>query len=416
MLRAARCFPEVVRAYLVKIEPIERLKESSFQEVMSHAPLLAQTHPELLAQVARRSFLNELPDDQASRERQESRYRAARIAAIRAKPYAERTRNEQRALDHLPMSIISGLSFSNHDWDRLSIGGDLQGYFPASPMREPFYALLTHAPAVGLALVRDLANHAALAWRQLHRHTRRGGTPAPLVLVFPWGRQDFWGGAHHYVWARGHGGPNAVQCATMALECWALAQLSSGRPATEILREVVEGHSSVAVLSVAVLIALRSKEVSIVSLPLVASHRLWRLDVERSRQEPQLRSAGLIGFDSDDMHRKAVVEAGNLPERGVDIRWLAQLFALGPDTALRGALRAALDRFPVELELEYEEQAQSKGLLAELRRNAELWAEFGREENYVTVPIPGRDDVVGIELRSARHSSPDILAARQHYE
>lgn len=416
VLRAARCSPEVVRAYLLKIEPIERLKESSFQEVISHASVLAQTHPELLAQVARRSFLNELPDDQKARERQESRDRAARIAAIRAKPEAERTRNEQRALDHMPVSLTSSRSFSNHDWDQLSIGGDLQGYFPASPLREPFHALLTHAPAVGRALVRDLANHAVLAWRQLHRHTRRSGTPAPLVLVFPWGRQEFWGGARHYVWARGHGGPNVVQCAMMALERWALGQLSSGRPATEVLCEVVEGHSNVAALSVAMLVALRSREVSVVSLPLVASHRLWRLDAERSRQERQLRSAGLIGFDRDDMHRKAVVEASSLPERGMDIRLLAQLFALGPDTALRGAMRAALDRFPVELELEYEEQVQSEELLAELRRDAELWAEFGREENYVTVPIAGRDDVVGIELRSARHSSPDILAAQQHYE
>lgn len=416
VLRAARSFPEVVRAYLVKIEPILRFKESSFQEVMSHAPLLAQTHPELLAQVARRSFLDELPDDLAARDRQESRDRAARITALRAKPEAERTRDEQRALDHLPMSIMSGRSFSNHDWDRLSIGGDLRGYFPASPMREPFHALFTHAPAVGRALVRDLANHAALAWRQLHRHTGRGGTPVPLILSFPWGVQEFWGGARHYMWSRGHGGPKALECAMMSLERWALAQLAAGRPATEVLREVVEGHCSVAVLGVAVFVALRSKEISIVSLPLVTSHRLWRLDEERSRQERQLCSAGLIGFDSDDMHRKAVIEAGNLQERGWDIRWLAQLFTLGPDTALRGALRTALDRFPVELELEYEEQAQSEELLAELRRDAELWAEFGREENYVTVPIAGRDDVVGIEFRSARHSSPDVLAARQHYE
>lgn len=86
------------------------------------------------------------------------------------------------------------------------------------------------------------------------------------------------------------------------------------------------------------LVALRSREVSAVSLPLVASLRLWRLDAERSRQERQLRSAGLIGFDSDDEHRKAVVEAGSLPERGMDIRWLAQLLALGPDAAQRGAM------------------------------------------------------------------------------
>ncbi|NKE65574.1 ATP-binding protein [Ramlibacter sp. RBP-2] len=416
VLRAARAFPDVVRAYLVKIEPIQRLQESAFREVMGHAALLAQTHPELLAQVARRSFLNELPDDQQARERRESRERASRIAALRAKPEAERTRNEQRALDLLPMSIMSGRSFSHHDWDRLSIGADFQGYFPASPLREPFHALLAHAPVVGRTLVRDLANHAVLAWRQLHRHSGRGGTPLPLVLEFPWGRQEFWGAPQHYTWSRGHGGPHALECAMMALEQSALQQLAAGRPAGELLRELVEGHSSLAVLSIAVLVALRAQEVSAVSLPLVSSHRLWRLDLDRNRQERQLQSANLIGFTSDDAHRKAVIEAGGIQERGLDIRWLVQLFALGPDEGLRSACRAALDRFPLELDLDYDEPAPSEAQLAELRRNAELWAEFGHQENYVRVPIPGRTDVVGIEMRSARHAAPEILAARQHYE
>lgn len=416
VLRAARSFPDVVTAYLVKIEPLERFQEASFHEVMSHAPLLAQTHPELLSQVARRSFLNELPNDLQARLRRESRERSGRIAEIRAKPEEQRTRREKLALEHLPMSIMGGSSFSSHDWDRLSIGADLQGYFPASPLREPFHSLLAHAPTLGRALIRELANHATLAWRQLHRHIGRGNTPVPLVLEFPWGRQEFWGSARHYTWSRGHGGPKAIECAMMALDRWALAQLESGRPAGEVLQELLEGHSSIAVLAVAVLVALQSREVSKVSLPLVGSQRLWRLDLQRSLQEGQLQAAGLIGFDSNDMHRKAVVDAGSLAARRLEIRSLVIFFALGSDAELRAACRAALERFPAELELEYEEEAQSEGHMAELRRNAELWAEFGRQENYVTTPIAGRDDVVGIELRSERHSAPDIQAARQHLE
>jgi hypothetical protein len=129
--------------------------------------------------------------------------------------------------------------FSHHDRDRLSIGADLQEYFPASPLREPFHALLTRAPAIGRALVRDLANHATTAWRQLHRHMRRGRTHrSPLVLQFLWGRQEFWGAATHCVWSRGHGGPRAVECAPMARERRALEQLAAGHPASEVLQEL----------------------------------------------------------------------------------------------------------------------------------------------------------------------------------
>jgi hypothetical protein len=416
VLRTARSFPGVVAAYLVKIEPIEGFQESSFHEIMSQAPLLAQTHPELLSQVARRNFMNELPDDLEARLRGESKERSGRIAAIRAKPKEERTRQEKLALEHLPMSVMSGNSFSDHDWDRLSIGADFQGYFPASPLREPFHSLLTHAPAIGRALVGELANHATLAWRQLHHHLGSRLTPVPLVLEFPWGRQEFWGSALHYTWSRGHGGPKALQCAMMALERWALAQLKSGRPAGELLQELLEGHSSIAVLGVAVLVALQSSEVSSATLPLVGSQRLWRLDLQRSMQEGQLQAGGLMGFDSNDMHRKAVIEAASLAARSLEIRSLVIFFALGSDAELRAACRAALERFPSQLELEYEEEAQSEGHIAELRSNAELWAEFGRQENYVTTPIPGRDDVVGIELRSARHAAPDVQAAREHYE
>ena len=49
-----------------------------------------------------------------------------------------------------------GAMMSRHDWDRLSIGGDHQGFFPASPLREPFHSLLMRDPATGLALISAL--------------------------------------------------------------------------------------------------------------------------------------------------------------------------------------------------------------------------------------------------------------------
>ena len=56
-----------------------------------------------------------------------------------------------------------------------------------------------------------------------------------------------------------------------------------------------------AILGVAVLVALQAREVSRVTSPLVGRQRLWRLDVQRSVQEMELREVSLIGFDAATM-------------------------------------------------------------------------------------------------------------------
>lgn len=414
VLRAARAYPDVVGAYLTKLETIERLSDSAFREVVGYTPLLAQTHPVLLAQVARRTLMEELPDDTVERWRNEAREQGRRRAEVMEIPEDQRTRWDELALT----SPMIPNSFSHHDWDRLSIGADHRGYFPASPLREPFHSLLIREPAVGLALIRDMANHATTAWRQLHHHMRGDGTPLPLSLEFPWGCQEFWGDTHQYQWFRGHGGPQALECALMALERWALEQLDAGHSAAEVLQQLMEGHSSIAILGIAAHVALRTKEVSAVTLALVGSQRLWHYDIQRYVQESQLRSAGLIGFNQDSAetaHRKAVADTGALESRRLELRSLVPLFVLGRDQQLRVACREALERFSTELQFDYEEEAQDEGRVAELRRTAELWSEWGRAENYAATPVPGRDDVIGIELRSPRHSAPEVQEALQRH-
>ena len=293
VLRAARAYPDVVDAYLTKVETIERWSDSAYRELMTYAPVLAQTHPAQLARVARRWFMRELPDDASARWRREAREEGRRRKEAEAIPPKKRSRFDKLALSS---TSIMQHSFSNHDWRRLSIGGDHQGFFPASPLREPFQSLLMRDPATALALIRDVTSHATTAWRQLHRHWHGSATPLPLVLVFPWGLQEFWGDDRHYFWFRGHGGPQVVECALMTLERWAIAQLDSGRPLDEVLQQLLEGHTSLGILGIAVHLALRAKQVSPTSLALLRSLRLWRLDLQRKVQEQQLQSAGLIGF------------------------------------------------------------------------------------------------------------------------
>ena len=415
VLRAARAYPDVVDAYLTKVETIERWSDSAFRELMTYAPVLAQTHPAQLAQVARRWFMRELPDDTSARWRREAREEGRRRKEAEAILPENRSRSDKLALSS--MSIMHH-SFSHHDWDRLSIGGDHQGFFPASPLREPFHSLLMHDPATALALIRDVTNHATTAWRQLHRHCHGSATPLPLVLVFPWGQQEFWGDDRHYFWFRGHGGPQVVECALMTLERWAIAQLDAGRPLDEVLQQLMEGHTSIGILGIAVHLALRAKQVSPTSLALLRSLRLWRLDLQRKVQEQQLQSAGLIGFEkgsADAMHRRSVADSIQITSRRLELRDLVPFFVLGVDAALRDACRVALDDFPNRLEFAYQEEEQDPEHVAELRRTAELWSELGHVENYTAQPIPGRDDVVQISMSSPRHEAPEVQVALQRH-
>lgn len=411
VLRAARAYPDVVNAYLAKVETIERWSDGAFRELMTYAPVLAQTHPALLTRVTKRWFMSELPDDTSARWRREAREEGRRRREAEAIPPEKRSRWDKVALSS---TSIMRHSFSHHDWDQLSIGGDHQGFFPASPLREPFHSLLMRDPATGLALIRDVTNHATTAWRQLHGHWHGSATPMPLVLMFPWGQQEFWGDDRHYFWFRGHGGPQVVECALMTLEHWGIAQLDAGRPLDEVLQQLLEGHTSIGIVGIAVHLALRAKQVSTTTLALLRSPRLWRLDLQRQVQEHQLQSAGLMGFDNasvDAVHRQAVADSSQMTSRRLELRDLVPLFVLGGDTALREACRAALDDFPNKLEFAYQEEAQNPEHVAELRRTAELWSELGHAENYTAAPIPGRIDVVQISMSSPRHEAPEVQAA-----
>lgn len=415
VLCAARAYPDVVNAYLAKVEAIERWSDGAFRELMTFAPVLAQTHPALLARVAKRWFIEELPDDTSARWRLEEIEEGRRRREAAAIPSENRSRFDELAL--ASTSFMSH-SFSSHDWDRLSIGGDHQGFFPASPVREPFHSLLTRDPGTALSLIRDVTNHATTAWRQLHRHCHGSATPLPLVVALPWGQQEFWGDDRHYFWFRGHGGPQVVECALMTLERWAIAQLDAGRPLDEVLQELLDGHTSIGVLGIAVHLALRAMQVSPTTLALLRSPRLWRLDLQRQVQEHQLQSAGLMGFDNarvDAVHRQAVADSSQMTSRRLELRDLVPLFVLGGDVALRDACRAALDDFTNKLEFAYQEEAQNPEHVAELRRTAELWSELGYAENYTAAPIPGRSDVVQISMSSPRHEAPEVQAALQRH-
>ncbi len=262
-----------------------------------------------------------------------------------------------------PFSML-GSSFNSFDWDSLAVDRDLGGYFPPSPLREPFHSLFEVAPAEALRVLKDLTNHAMTAWRQLHTiDPQRRGTPIPIVLEFPWGEQSFWGTRREYLWSRGLWAPKPLAAAYLER-----------------------------------------------TLPLATEQRLWRADLERYVQEASTASASLIGFmkRSDRPHALAVDAINKRPVRHLWLRRFVGSFVLSSDQALAQTARARIAKFEVTLPFEYEEQRANDDLTQDLARDARINAEFAKPENYKTVANPDNTDQAVTYLDNPEAKRPEV--------
>jgi hypothetical protein len=295
LLRSARVEVERVRGYLRRLQDREHLRDAVFAKMIGWTPTLAVNQARELVDLCLAALIDDLPADVAARDDD-------------ARLYSR--------------------SFSLHDWHELAIRDSGKAFFPASPLREPFPSLFRSAPREAQELVRAITNHMITAWRQLHDLMRREhGTPIPLVLDFPWGRQEFWGDGRVYLWSRGQWASPPVVCGLMALEAWAFGEVERGRAVDGVIEEVVSGHQSCAVLNIAMALALESNRVSPVTLPLATSQRIWHWDIGRLVGDSS-GAVNLIGFlrPSDLPHAQAVRAANERPARRLEVRELAQLF------------------------------------------------------------------------------------------
>jgi hypothetical protein len=380
LLRSARVETERVRRYIERIRSREHLRHHAYGKILPWMPTLATHHARDVIGLSLAELIDDLP------------------ATIAARP------DDHRLLSR---------NFSALDWHELAIRDASGEFFPASPLREPFASLFQTSPAGALTFVRDLTNHAIMAWRQLHGLNPTQGTPVPLTLEFPWGQQTFWGDARVYVWPRGHWAPPPVLSSLMALGNWAFEEVQRGRSVDEVIRDVLAGHNSCAVLSIAAALTLESKHVSEVTLPLVTSQRLWHWDITRCVSEGEF-GANLIGFmkPSDLPHAEAVRAANNRLSRRIQIRYLTPLFVLSANLHLREAAQAAIQAFRGAPTFDYEEEKSDPERLAHLTRTAEIWSELGKHENYTATPAPDGSGTL-IQLESPTASDPDVVEATQ---
>jgi hypothetical protein len=403
ILRSANSMPALVEEYLKRLIASDRLRDKKYKEVIGFSSILASTHPQLLVDLTLKHLKDELPDDQVARERQEIRESAERRKRALAKPEAERTKIENLIIDGIFSPHMSH-SFSYHDWERLCLDRDYQNFWPPSPLREPFRSLFKTAPEHALTIFTELCNHAVAAWRQLHRHDHeRHGTPIPLEMRFPWGTQQFWGGDREYLWCRGIHAPHSLASGFLALEEWCLAELQRGQPVDDLIRRIVEGNCSVAILGVAAFLVLHTNRVSETAFPIVTAQRLWFADLNRMVQETSHASAALIGFKAgDDQHVDAIKSAATRPARKATLRWLAPLYVFNQEFGER--TKAAILAFKDNLPFQLEEHRNNIAAQEHLMTQALQYAELAQNENYSakeSVEKPGAVEIV--------HVSPSAL-------
>jgi hypothetical protein len=155
-----------------------------------------------------------------------------------------------------------------------------QEYFPASPARAPFLALLQADKEQGLRLVRGIVAHAV-------RRRCRGRDPNEnsIVVPFPSGLRAFpW--RQSYMWPRSNDS-SIVASALMALEAWAHQCVEGGEPVQTVIDDVLGPVGSPAAhILVAVDVMLSHWPKTRECLwPFAASAELLAIDHQRFRHD-----------------------------------------------------------------------------------------------------------------------------------
>ena len=382
ILRSARSYPSFGSALFDRAATNEHMRGEAYSDLMSFASTMVDVSPEAVVAVAKAELMKELPEDRKNREERKHREYVERLQRIRAIPDNERTEAQTRALKHISFPT----NRDSYDLDDVGIDQYHRYYYPPSALHEPFASLFEKRPKAALGLVRDLANHATKGWHQVQLLNRkRMGTPIPVTLDFPWGKQDFWGDWRVYCWFMGQFASQPLECAFLGLSRWAFKQLEGGRQTDEVIRSVVEGNECYGVLGLALVLALETYDVSEVTFPIVTCQRLWEHDIARFVQEPT-RNLDLFGIGAFSRLTGAKAQAKEFLDSRQsckrEVRELAMRFALTNNDGLRERFKEALARFPNNLPYDIKERRDHPAASASLKENAERWAGFGDPKNY----------------------------------
>ena len=406
VLLSAASIPEFAERYLIRVSALDQIDSKKYAEIVRYSPILATTHPRLLTELALKHLREELPDERVAREKREFDESIERRNRLLAMPEEQLTRFDRMMIESGGSNLHHFHDFSYHDWESLCIDGDMQFYWPPSPLREPFYSLFKTSPEFALQLFTELCNHAVSAWCQLHKHDyEKQGTPIPLEIRFPWGVQQFWGNDRQYLWCRGICAPHALASGFMALEDWCFSELDRGCQIEDLVQRVVNKNQSIAILGIAATLILQTDNISETSFPLVMSQRLWPMDLNRMVQEPSHRSSSLMGFNrGDEGHIAAIKRANERPVRKKSLHWLVPNFVFSSEFGEK--TRQTGLGFKNSLPYSYEEQKDSAEYSEVLREKANEYAEVCLKENYQAYKSAQHPDEVEVIHVSPSASEP----------
>ena len=184
LLRSARAYPEPARRIIERAIALERRSEDVFETVVGFSQILAQTCPQLLADLVRAELFEKLPLEEIEEERASREAQVAQLKAIRAKPEAERSDSERRVLSS--PALFTTLGRKSFGFEDVGLDRHHRWFFPPTPAHEPFASLFATAPDVARALVRDMSNRATKAWRQVYEINagEQMATPCRSMLRF----------------------------------------------------------------------------------------------------------------------------------------------------------------------------------------------------------------------------------------
>ncbi|MXN51447.1 ATP-binding protein [Shinella sp. AETb1-6] len=397
ILRSARSYPEFAIALFERAAGNKQMLRSAFDDLMSFTPIMSEVAPEVVEKVAESKIIQELPQDAYDRRCREEAEQAEWLEEIRAIPKKKRTRQQNMALS----SPRFPRSYSDFGLDDIGLEVHNHYFHPPSALHEPFASLLAKSPYVGLRLITKLTNHATAGWRQIHKFRRRErGTPIPVMLEFPWGRQEFWGDWHVFGWGLGMLGSELLRCIYLSLAYWAFKEIDKGRSTSDVIKQVLEGSECYASLGLCLRLAIETFEVSETTLPIITCQRLWEHDFARFVQEPQ-KDIDLfgLGFLTQLKGEKAKAKEflDSRDYRKHDVRELAMRFAISSDTSLRDRFKTALEAFPENLPYVVEEERQHPERTKDLKEKAELWSGLGDIENYRRYETEDNQIAIGYE-------------------
>lgn len=409
---SSKAEPEIVSTYLLNSGRSNALRRDVFDDVLTLCPILAQSHASEIVTITLACLKEELPEEQLAREAAENKQNRERRIAIQAKPESERSSQEQAYLDNFSLFITVGVSHC--DWDRLCLDDGFRNFYPPTPRREPFQSLFQHSPNDALDLVRELCNHATMAWRQMHSCSRdTQGTPIPLELKFCWGHQKFWGNAREFQWFRAAQASHVIGSALMALEKWCYEELMRARPLDDLLEQVVTGHDNIAILGVAAMLTLHTKTVSAATLPLLTSQRVLSADQQRMHQD-LISCSGMIS--SDGQTGSSLIgttsTASIQPERQQTLTSLISSHFIKGDE-YSDILKKKILSFTDNLPFEYEELRDRPECILRLGAEALKYAELVDWNNYHFHEVENRPDLIAVSHTSSFSSTPESLAKRE---